>query len=148
MALDSHWSSNIGFRHVVEDGLSILKGEALDDERRSYVLKELAERFESAKRGFEMAEQAKFFFGKADQAANASSSMMRQYLRSWQDGRLHGDVSAAHRALASACEGAKPAASSVDVKAAIILLDALVKALKQDAQRRIPFAPLEVRIRG
>lgn len=149
MATDTQWASNIGFRHVVEDGLSVLKGEDLAKERLSYVLESLAERFESAARGFEMAERAELFFGKANQAANSSSHMLRRYLNDWQDERLPSDVKTALKVLNSIRHGNPQRGEPKDRQAAIAVLDALLKGLERDAQRRIPFMPVqEVRVRG
>ncbi|MCM0021340.1 MAG: hypothetical protein NBV67_15220 [Tagaea sp.] len=147
MPTDSQWVSNIGFRHVIEDGIQILNGETIADDRRSYVLDRLTERFKSAEEGFALAKGSSLFIGKSGQAANASSQMMRQYLRGFKEEKLTNSVSATVRVFQTVRDAPNGRSTERDRAAAIKVLAAILEGLEREAERRIPFMPQDIRAR-
>jgi hypothetical protein len=69
-------ASNVGLRHVIEDGLAILSNHQLSDERRTFVLADLADLLGQASRGAQLASSASFFVGGDDRVAFDAFSLL------------------------------------------------------------------------
>ena len=80
MMQDCKWMQSVGFSHLVEDGLAILGGRAIDDKRRKLVLDDLASLLESVTRGADLARNATFFVSSSDIEASESYSLFERHL--------------------------------------------------------------------
>ena len=81
MASELATAASVGFRHVVEDGLSLLREQRLPAARQEYVLSKLVRLLSDAARGQEiMAEQA-LFVGAKEREASESYSLLDRYLQ-------------------------------------------------------------------
>ena len=71
----------IGFRHMLEDGLAIVRGLAeLPDERRRYVVRVLADLFDEAHEGSDVFERDEYFFDPSESTAVRSFALIERHL--------------------------------------------------------------------
>jgi len=136
MARELATVGSVGFRHVVEDGLTLLKERRLPPARREYVLDELVRLLSDAARGKEIMAEQTLFVGARDRNAYESYSLLDRYLRdeSWKS-RLE----ASQGALRRLAEGAS--ASGEERSAAMDLLEELLASLERDASSGLPLMP-------
>lgn len=96
-------STGIGFRHILEDGVAILAEKpSFDDQRRDYVLNDLAVLFDHARQGSELYKRDKYVFDPRVSAAVRSCAFIERHLTSREHPELTGDlaiVSAVLRAI-------------------------------------------------
>jgi len=78
MKAEPLFASNVGLRHVVEDGLAILSNEKLAADRRRFVVRDLAELLNDALRGAQLANTTSFFVNAADRTAFDAYSLLDQ----------------------------------------------------------------------
>ncbi len=128
--------ASVGFRHVVEDGLSLLRDQRLSKARREYVLEELMKLLTDAARGQEIMAEQTLFVGAKDRDAYDSYSLLARYLRdeTWKD-RLDASREALRRLAAGS------AAPNSERSAAIGLLKELLASLERDASSGLPLMP-------
>jgi hypothetical protein len=69
-----------GFRHVVEEGLSLLKGQQLPSERRDYVLERLTTLLREAAVGSQVVARGALFIGSKERDAYESFSLLERHL--------------------------------------------------------------------
>jgi hypothetical protein len=81
MAGDLASMAGVGFRHVVEEGLSLLKGEQLPAERRDYVLARLSTLLHEAVMGSQIVDREALFIGSQERDAYESFSLLERHLR-------------------------------------------------------------------
>ena len=81
MARELTTISGVGLRHVVEDGLSLLRGQQLPGERGEYVLERLSRLIHEAVVGSKIVEQEALFVGSKDRDAYESFSLFERHLR-------------------------------------------------------------------
>ena len=73
-------ASSIGFRHVIEDGLSILSDEGIDSDRRKYVLDDLINLLEQAKKGADLIKGHELFVGSDERDAFETYRLLERNL--------------------------------------------------------------------
>lgn len=81
-------TSDVGMRHVIEDALSLLRGELEDVKRRDFVISDLTSLFESASRGSCLAAQEELFFGADEIYAFKKFTAVKKYLSADFDSSL------------------------------------------------------------
>jgi hypothetical protein len=54
MPTKMNWTNSLGFRHLIEDGITILQNRAIERDRRKHVLDDLSEMMIQAKRGSDL----------------------------------------------------------------------------------------------
>lgn len=85
-------STGIGFRHILEDGVAILaENWSFDDQRRDYVLNDLAALFDDARKGSELYERDMYVFDPRTSAAVRSCAFIERHL-SREQTQLTGDL--------------------------------------------------------
>ena len=73
-------STGIGFRHILEDGVAILAEKpSFDDQRRDYVLNDLAVLFDDARKGSELYERDTYVFDPRVSAAVRSCAFIERH---------------------------------------------------------------------
>jgi hypothetical protein len=128
--------ASVGFRHVVEDGLSLLKDRRLPAGRREYVLDQLSKLLNDAARGQQIVANQALFVGSRDRDAYESYSLLDRHLRNEEwEGRLKASQEALRRLL----EGS--AAPREARSAAIDLLKELLTSLERDASGGLASVP-------
>jgi hypothetical protein len=70
----------VGLKHVIEDGLAILKGRHMDERRRDFVMRDLRTLLNQAIRGSHIASQSTLFLGEDDRQAFGSFALIDRYL--------------------------------------------------------------------
>lgn len=86
------YSTGIGFRHILEDGLAVLAEKpSFDDQRRDYVLKDLAALFDDARKGSELYERDVYIFDPKTSAVVRSCAFIERHL-SREQTQLTGDL--------------------------------------------------------
>lgn len=78
-------SAGIGLRHVIEDGIAILKGSTFAPARREYVLDDLLDLFSKVVRGHELVQSPALFTGSADRGAFEAFSLLDRFLPNADD---------------------------------------------------------------
>ena|SRR5713226_3536800 len=73
-------ANSVGFRHVIEDGLSIIRGGQIDAGRRAFVLQDLKQLVTDAKRGSNLVQTGVLFVSPSERSAYASYSLLDRYL--------------------------------------------------------------------
>ena len=73
-------NTGLGLRHVIEDGLAILKGNTFAPARRAYVLDDLLDLFSKVVRGHELVQTPALFTGSADRGAFEAFSLLDRFL--------------------------------------------------------------------
>ena len=61
MVSETNLAAEVGFRHVIEDALSVLSKHDIDPDRRSYVLEDLANLLRDASRGADLVNRRLLF---------------------------------------------------------------------------------------
>ena len=78
MSDTSHLAS-VGFRHVIEDGLCVLTEKHLPEDRKKFVLDDLAKLFREAKKGSELVQNKALFIRSDQQSAYERFSLLERY---------------------------------------------------------------------
>jgi hypothetical protein len=73
-------AETVGLKHVIEDGLAVLSGQALAADRREFVMRDLQTLLNQALRGSRIASQATLFLGEDDKEAFGSFALIDRYL--------------------------------------------------------------------
>jgi hypothetical protein len=74
--------TGLGLRHVIEDGIAILKGEQFAQQRRDYVLNDLQSLFGEVVRGSALVHSPSLFIGREDKRAFEAFSLLDRFLPS------------------------------------------------------------------
>ena len=74
----------VGLKHVIEDGLAVLHGQALAADRRDFVMRDLQTLLNQAIRGSRIASQATLYLGEDDKQAFGSFALIDRYLGAGQ----------------------------------------------------------------
>lgn len=72
--------TSVGFRHVLEDGLAILAGQQLNQDRKAFVLQDLAQVLTEAKQCSDVARGQGWFLANANQEAFELFSILERSL--------------------------------------------------------------------
>ena len=80
MHLQSRPVPSLGLLHILEDTLSLLEGEAVEQRRRHYVLQKSRAFLSKATRGRSISQQKRLFVEPANWAALESFTLLNQYL--------------------------------------------------------------------
>lgn len=73
--------SGIGFRHMLEDGLAIVtEGAELPNDRRQYILRDLAGLFNEARKGSDVFQRGEYHFDPTESTALSSFAFVERHL--------------------------------------------------------------------
>jgi hypothetical protein len=75
-----NWTSGLGFRHLMEDGIAILQNQPVGPDRRKYVLDDLSELIGRANRGSDLFRNHALFVASGDRGAVESFSLFDRFL--------------------------------------------------------------------
>lgn len=136
MAGEFGTTASVGFRHVIEDGLALLKEENLPDARRKFVLERLGRLLQEAARGREMIAKEALFVGSSSRSAYESYSLLERYLHSsmWEK-RLE----ASEQAIEELAGGSQVRQEAK--RSAIELLEELLASLSREGSAGLPPVP-------
>ena len=101
----------IGFRHMLQDGLAIVRDQAsFPTERRRYVLSDLADLFEDAQKGSDVFQREEYYFDPLESIAVRSFAFIERHLSFHERPTLSGDLATVCRVLRAinAGESAQP----------------------------------------
>jgi hypothetical protein len=84
--------SELGLRHLIEDAISVLRGETLSDSRRDFVIGDMQDLLHKIVRGQELVHSTSLFMGSADRGAFEAFSLLDRFLPL-------GDSNSTHNAL-------------------------------------------------
>lgn len=92
--------SGIGFRHMLEDGVAIVTGGTeLPEERRQYVLHDLANLFDEAHRGSDVFQREQYHFDPADSTDLSSFTLVERYLSQQESASISQNVETVRNVL-------------------------------------------------
>ncbi len=80
MVSETNLAAEVGFRHVIEDALSVLSKHDIDPDRRSYVLEDLANLLRDASRGADLVNRRLLFVKSDERNAFDTFSLLDRYL--------------------------------------------------------------------
>lgn len=124
--------SELGLRHLIEDGIAILRGGAFPDARRDFVLSDLQELFEKVARGHELIQSPSFFVGTADRGAFEAYSLLDRFLPLSPSGSVHTALRASAERLAE-IKGGHTVAPAQRQESAEFLSQILASLRRQDS---------------
>ena len=129
-------ATSVAFRHVIEDGLSILSAKQLEPVRRKYVLEDLASLMKEADRGFELAKRNHLLVSSGDRSAYESFSFLDRYLSNRYDDQLRNALQKAQAAFDQLCKNHQVPQETQDVT--VRLLEELLSSIKREGSTGIP----------
>lgn len=138
-------TSSVAFRHVIEDGLSILSAKQLEPTRRKYVLEDLASLMREASRGFELANRNHLLVSSDERNAYESFSFLDRYLSNRYDDHLIRNVlQKAQATFDQLCNNNQVSQETQDLT--VKLLEELLSSVKREGSRGIPSEPEEIKL--
>lgn len=146
MASESSLVGNIGFRHVIEDGLSVLRNGDLDPKRRKYVLEDLTRLMQEARKGSDLAKHVSLFVRSDEISAFETFSLLDRYLKHGHDVHWREKLPGAEKTFTQLALNAE--VSPEARTAAIALLTELLAGVKRRNSIGIPEQPEEIKIFG
>jgi hypothetical protein len=146
MATESGLVASIGFRHVIEDGLSVLQNGNLEPTRRAYVLDDLTALLRGAIKGSDLARQVSLFVRSDDRNAFEIFSLLDRYLGHGYDPDWREKLPSAEKAFTQLKENVEVAPEARSE--AIALLTELLSSVKRRNSVGIPEQPEEITIFG
>lgn len=146
MANETHLGPSVGFRHLVEDGLTILSEKPLERSRQTYVLEDLVSLLNKTLRGSNLLEDSSLFASAEDKKAFATYTFFDRYLGLDLNEKGRKRILAATKAFKELQQGSK--VSKEHREAAESLLNELLMGLKHKRGIGVPEDPEEIRILG
>lgn len=141
--MTSHPAASVAFRHVIEDGLSILSSKNLDPSRCGYVLAGLRDLINEATKGFELVRQHSLVVSSDDRNAYESFSFIERHLSHHYNEQL---IQASKTAFDQLAKNATPSKKSHD--AAVTLLQQLLSSISREGNSGIPSEPEQIKLAG
>jgi len=138
MVRSAQLKSAVGFRHVIEDGLTVLQGKRIAPERREFVLGDLNKLFKDAKLGSELVGRTTLFVGSANRSAFESFSLLDQ-LGQLENEELQESLLVAQRAI-NGLRSNTPVSEEVLAKVRA-LLEGILATLKREGRTGIADRP-------
>lgn len=145
MATEAHWTSGVGFRHLIEDGLAILSDAPLNPRRRAYVLEDLSALLAEAKQGSDLVQSNALFATSEEQKAYESFSLLDRYLNQFTEVQWKEILPSAEAAFAE-LQKENPMISEGDRIAATSLLNEILAGLTRGPKSGIPEQPQEIQM--
>ncbi len=139
----SNPAATIAFRHMVEDGLTVLSEKQIEPSRRQFVLKGLRELMQEATRGSELVNKQNLLVSSVDRNAYESYSFIERHLRN------HFNEETIKVALgALEVLSANSVVSDEARTATVGLLEELLASVSRDGNISIQVEPEEIRFAG
>lgn len=146
MVNESSLVASVGFRHIIEDGISILSDGNLDSERRKYVLEDLTSLLHEAMKGSDLVSRSSLFVRSDERSAFEAFSLLNRYLEHGYDPSWREKLPATERAFDHLKKNV--GVSPEERTTAIALLRELLVRIKRQSGMEIPEQPEEIRIFG
>lgn len=144
MTNESTLVASVGFRHVIEDGLTVLSNRHLNPERRKFVIEDLMSLLRQAAKGSDLANKSLLFVKSEERSAFEAFSLLNRYLEHGYDPGWRDKLPAAEEAFTQLKNNADV---SPDVRAAATtLLSELLTRIKRQGGMGIPGQPEDIRI--
>jgi hypothetical protein len=144
MPAQPNWTSGLGFRHLVEDGIAVLQDQPVGSDRRKYVLDDLSELIGRANRGSDLFRNHALFVASGDRGAVESFSLVDRFLGGAESDYWKSILSQAQEALHQLRNGDVPKAEARD--AAVSLLKKILSGLIREPKPGVSNRPEEIRI--
>lgn len=141
------WTNGLGFRHLIEDGLAILRGETIRPDRRAYVLGDLSDLVLQAKRGSDIIRSSSLFVSPADRSAYESFSLLDRYLNEAENERWNDVLERTQEAL-NELRKQNPRLGDDQRNAAMCLFERILSGLNREPKPGISAQPEDLRIGG
>lgn len=139
MASALRLSTSVALRHVVEDGLAVLAAKNLEETRKEYVLRGLANLLQGAALGSELTGRSKLLVSTNERSAVESFSLVERYLGTKYNQEVMRGVQAAFEQLA------RGAGITPEIRAtASALLKELLAGMRREEHMGIPAEPEEI----
>lgn len=142
--METSLAMGIGFRHLVEDGLAVLRNEDLPEDRREYVVDDLAEFLQEAMRGLDLERKDSFFVGSADRTAFDTFRFLDQNLRHSSQGDWKEQLPVAKKVFQCLNDGEQ--VTEDEKRAVASLLCTLLEKVRRHHNLGIPIEPEEIKI--
>lgn len=97
--------TDLGLRHLIEDAIGILRGDAVSDARKDFVLADLQDLFHKVVRGHELIQSPALFVGTADRWAFEAFSLLDRFLPPDGAASVHNALKASADRLAEIKDG-------------------------------------------
>lgn len=143
MLIGERPSAGVGFRHVIEDGLSILSNRNIDPGRREYVLTELASLMRKASKASKLIGDTALFVGSDEKNAYESYSLLGRYLSKKHEEDFHTLLATGETAFERLQSN-----QNIDEdtrSAAVTLLEDLLSSLERETIKETPLRRDETR---
>ena len=140
-AMRSNPAATVAFRHLVEDGLSILAAKPIEPARRQYVLEGLRDLIEQASKGSELVRQRSLVVSSDDRSAYESFSFIERHLSHHYDDKL---IQGARDAFKRLSQNADLTPDTRD--AASVVLEKLLSSISREGNTGIPHEPEEIKL--
>ncbi len=144
MPTQTNWTNGLGFRHLIEDGIAILRDRPVEADRRKYVLDDLSELMVRAKRGSDLVRDHVLFVASADRSAVESFSVVDRFLEDAESDYWKSILAQSEEALQQLRSGDVPRAEARE--AAIGLLQKILSGLRREPKPGVSVQPEELRI--
>ncbi len=146
MAGQPHWTPGLGFRHLIEDGLTILSDRPINADRRAYVVQDLSELVLQAKRGADLVQNNALTATTADRNAFDSFSTLDRFLDRTHEDQWNNLLAKAGEAFAELRKGTRANLNEDQRAAAAKLLKIVLSGLTRESKPGVPYGPEELRI--
>jgi len=143
-----HWTNGLGFRHLIEDGLTILNGRPIGADRRAYVVQDLSEFMLQAKRGAALVRGDKLSVATDDKNAFESFSILDRYWDRSHEDQWNDLLAKAGEAFNELRKGRNAPLNEEQRTAAENLLQRVLAALNREPKPGVPYGPEELRVGG
>lgn len=148
MSSQPHWTHGLGFRHLIEDGLTILSGHPINPDRRAYVVQDLSELVLQAKRGADMVRSNALTVTTADRNAFDSFSILDRFWDRTHEDQWNNLLAKAGEAFDELRKGGRANLNDDQRAAAANLLQHVLSGLTRESKPGVPYGPAELRIGG
>lgn len=146
MSNESSLIASVGFRHVIEDGITILSSGNLDSGRRKYVLEDLATLLRKATMGSTLASRSSLFVRSEERSAFEAFSLLNRYLGHGHDPDWREKLPVTKRAFDQLMKNEDM--SPEERTTATALLHELLVRIKRQSGMEISDQPEDIRIFG
>lgn len=136
-------ANTLGFRHLLEDGLAILRGADLSVDRRAFVLQDLKQLVSDATRGSDLAQTGALFVAPHERSAYATFSLLDRYLSDKYADHLKEMLQAAEMSFDEFRRQAPHVTESARKAAETLLLE-MLSHLQRDPRPGIPQEPEDI----
>lgn len=137
------WTSSLGFRQLIEDGLAVLRDEPISAERRAYVLGHLEKLISQASQGSELIRSRALSVTPAERSAYESFSVIDRFLADAEEAHWSSVLKQTEAALNRLQREDAPVTPD-QRNAAMALLEKILSVLAKQPRPGVPTRPEEL----